>query len=484
MSEKQLEITSSRQVYRCFLKARERLDKYFINNTALAAVGSTRFKPTGVVTAAVFAKSQLYLVGTRGSGKTLLMDAIQKGLFGSEGLCLRGDINMNLKDLYVMLNLDGKIEAEIYQIAQSMKWRILSFDELSRIPGIIQNQALNATDGYVEIRGKKYPLGDAGYMLLVATGNPPTNGEYVGAFDEDLALLDRIGLILDTDQIEPAKGDIFAISAADMDKNRIVQGNMADEIVAVYRYLRKTYDEDPFAVYGRALLMELAHHAFRYVTVNLEGEDGKPAVLKRLDKLKNAGWRDKLRGEHEGALVLPYCSDISIRTLINAPRLGFVLYKIAETESEVMKEMGMPAQATSMKDFIDAHVEAFKLALAYDRRFIPKDLPEALDMERGELLDKAFRDFRLMLHDETIENVVVALQDFFDALKNGDVKKAIKGRDWLLSQATLADKETDASKKTGKRLGYGTGADVATAALNRQNEDNLIRTIIKHLEAE
>ena len=63
-------------------------------------------------------------------------------------------------------------------------------DELNRCIGLVQNQFLNIADGYIEIRGEKYYLGqEDGYSLMFATGNPPRNGDHTGVFDEDVALL-------------------------------------------------------------------------------------------------------------------------------------------------------------------------------------------------------------------------------------------------------------------------------------------------------
>jgi len=54
----------------------------------------------------------------------------------------------------VKLNLNGRTMEEIMQISSEIKYMFALFDELNKMPGIIQNQLLCFLDGYVELRGK------------------------------------------------------------------------------------------------------------------------------------------------------------------------------------------------------------------------------------------------------------------------------------------------------------------------------------------
>lgn len=102
-----------------YYDVRQTLNQYFVNRTPLLTIAEKQFTITDVVAAAILSKTNMYFVGTRGSGKTLLSEAVYKGVFNGKGFYLRGDLNLRVKDLFTKLNLDGKTEQEIFQIASS-----------------------------------------------------------------------------------------------------------------------------------------------------------------------------------------------------------------------------------------------------------------------------------------------------------------------------------------------------------------------------
>ncbi len=401
-------------LYSNYLDIYETLGRYFVSRTPLLTCGGKAFKINDIVAAAILSNTNLYLIGSRGSGKTLLSEAIMRGIFNSQGLYLRGDVHLTLKDLFMKINLHGKTDEEIYQIAEAIKYAFALVDELNRVPGIVQNQFLNLMDGYIEIRGMRIPLGVAEYMFTVATGNPPTNGEYTGVFDEDLALLDRIPLIINVDEVKHARGDVARILEMNMDKTSIQDGDLTDDVIASYSHLVKGMTEDPEMTLAMSLLAEVVYDSFRHV---------KTADGKEIDKCNVPNWRDVLPGEHAGGNTISYVSDVSVRTLVRAYRLGFAIYKIAGLEAELVRSRGMPVAPMEMSDFLDSYFGALKLALTYDRRFIPADLPKSLNKTHAEVLDGAFTDLRSIVDSESFEDAGVALGVFFEALKAGDVNE-------------------------------------------------------------
>jgi len=405
---------TDKKFYSTFLEVSERLKKTFINRTPLLSVGHKAFTVSDVVAAGVLSNTNMYFIGSRGSAKTVLAETVWRSIFNEDGFYLRGDMNLQLKDLLVRLNFDGKTEDEIYQISRSARYLFALVDELNRVPGLLQNQLLNIADGYIEIRGKKYPLGINDYMLMIATGNPVSNGEYTGVFDEDLALLDRIALILNMDEIELAKGDVYTISERNLEKSSILKGDMSQDVLACYRHLAGGMGSDDIVVAARSLLSEMFHRAFRYVDVS----------GKQLDKAVERSWRDKFAGSHDSALVVSYCSDISVRTLKSAGRLASALFKAVETESGLLVKAGLSDASTGMREFVDAYIESMKLALNYDRRFIPDGLPEQLDMTHREMLAKAFDDVNRTIDIDNLETAVSFLAKFSDALSGGDERAA------------------------------------------------------------
>jgi len=393
---------SDKSFYKTFLDVSGVIRSTFVNRTPLLSVGARQFDVADIAALAVLSKTNTYLVGSRGTAKTLIGETVLRSVFGDRGLYLRGDINMQLKDLLIKLNLDGKTEAEIQGISENAQLNFALVDELNRVPGVLQNQFLNIADGYIEIRGRKYLLG-SGYMLMFATGNPPVDGEYTGAFDEDLALLDRISLILNLDEIELAKGDVFEIAERNMEKDKIVVKDMSEAVLRSYHHLRHAMETDVEMALTRSFLMEILYHSFRYVSI------GGATV----DKATESGWRDRLTGEHSGGLTVSFCSDISIRMLLHTARLAFATYKIVEIESTLQSGSPIVArQSASVMDFLDAYFGSLKLALSYDRRFIPTDLPKRLGKTHQQMLDSAFADVRRTIDSALLVKAVTCLIDF------------------------------------------------------------------------
>lgn len=414
---------NDRRLYANFLDIRQRLAKSFVNETPILVCGNTAFTINDLVAVAIQSGTNMYLIGSRGSGKTLLAETMRRSVFGDHGLYLRGDVNLNLKGLFMRMNLDGKTDEEIYKVAETLKYVFALIDELNRVPGVLQNQFLNLLDGYVEIRGQKYYLGNDEYMLAVATGNPPTNGEHPGVFEEDIALLDRIPLIINVDEIEHASGDIAAIMAADVEKSRLPLGDLSSDVLGAHRYLTQKRLEDPDVLATLALLSEFAYDQFRYVTV----------TEKRLDKAQDDGWRDHLIGEHDGGKTISYVSDVSVRTLKHAARLGFAIFKTASVESELLRSQGVGVEPVGYTDFLGSFLDALRLALTYDRRFIPAELPKQLDMTHKDMLDAVFKDLSSAIDVDSFHDAGILLTEFNEAFQAGNDAEAQKVVDAISS---------------------------------------------------
>ncbi len=420
---------TDRGLYNNYLKIKGALEKSFINRTPLVSVGNKGFTITGIAALGIQSKTNMYFIGSRGSGKTLLAEAIKKSVFDDKGFYLRGDINLQLKDLLVKLNLHGKTEEEIYRISENIKFNFALIDELNRVPGVLQNQFLNILDGYIEIRGVKYPLGDQKYMLMAATGNPPVNGDYTGVFDEDLALLDRIPLIINTDEIPLEKGDVYTIGERDINKDSIPQHDLTVGAIESYVYLKEKMRGDPEINAAYSLLKEFVYNVFRYIKVNNA----------TIDKAQEKNWRDALHGEHSGGLIVSYCSDISVRTLQNAGKLAFAMFNIAETENRMLRESGLDNPSLNLGDFVNAYMEALKLALNYDRRFISEDLLEQIGKKHSDMLSDAFNDVRFMIDNDQFGTALVLLTEFTNRLNAWKTETRITG-----IYSPIADEEISA----------------------------------------
>jgi hypothetical protein len=345
-------------------------------------------------------------------------------------------------------------------------------DELNRVPGIIQNQLLPITDRTIEIRGRSIRLGKEGYLYTIATGNPQSNGDYPGVFDEDIALLDRIPLIINFDEIPLAKGDRGKIGM--MNTGRVTkeedESPLTKDVVETFALLQQMRAGEADCAITNALLMEIVGNLFQYVEI------GKKTV----DKMQERKWRDMLKsGGHTGGALLAYTSEISTRTLKLASNLTYVLYKLVEIECKIAAKAKVGMDAPTQADYIRLYLECVKFAMNYDRRFIPDDLPGQLNKTHKEFIDGAFDDAEKSIikrgagtdrsNDTTnFEEAAMALAGFYDAFTNdGDIEEF-----------------NDYAQKGGKDACMAAALNIMNRELEDMNEGKREETLLDAIEEE
>jgi hypothetical protein len=211
----------------------------FCNTRVVGSVGGTPLTVEDAIRAALVTRSNVFLVGTRGTGKTQAATDIVVNFFGDKGLRAEGRPDFKLDDYFTRVNLDKLRTAgstdEIIELARHVTDRVFFVDELDRCPAITQNQFINLAIGYYLHKGKKVPLGNAGYSIAFATANVG-NGEFTGTFQMDSALLDRWQLVLDLDYWRKTPEDEERIAQQKRDP-RIKEAatrDISDKIIAAY----------------------------------------------------------------------------------------------------------------------------------------------------------------------------------------------------------------------------------------------------------
>ncbi len=410
---------AERQFYKTHLELRDTIGHSFVNRTPLLSVGPRTFSIPDAVAAAVQSKTNMYLVGTRGTGKTLLAETLRDAIFGGKGFYIRGDVNLQLKDLYsrfVRNKQDGASVTvqEVDPAALALAFMLI--DELSRVPGILQNQFLNMTDGYVELRGVKYPFGGRrNYSLAVATANPlDIGGEDTGVFEVNSALLDRFPLIIDTDEVPFAPGDIYSIMGS-AGKGAREPADLSESVIDSYEYLSQLVGGAGEHRIGYSLLGEYLYARFRYLEVNDGGS------TRKVDKIAEPSWRDKLAGQHAAGSVISYCAEVSPRILKDIQKFAMALLQIIDVEHKLQNPDS--TDQTKVSEFIDTYVAALKLALTYDPRFLPHEIPERIGKSHAHMHAQIFSELRQDIQNDQFAMAILLLQTFDQAQTSGQRSK-------------------------------------------------------------
>ena len=198
----------------------EDLELPIYTNTRIAFANLT---VSDLVKAAVLAPLNILLVGDTGTGKTQLAKDIYNYYFGGnkneggEGVFIRVHPEVDIyNEIFTKLN----IERATRELTENIDALIFVVDEINRAPPVAQNQFFGLGDGIMEYKGKAIKLGKEGYHLLIATANLG-NGEFLGTFDTDKALYNRLHIAIDFDyeMFKPTFEDRFLLDTIEANPN-------------------------------------------------------------------------------------------------------------------------------------------------------------------------------------------------------------------------------------------------------------------------
>ncbi len=406
-----------------FMEVSDAVSRLYKNSSPAFKLADEDIMVADVIAAAVLSGTNMYLMGTKGEGKTLIAETLMRSVMNEDALYLRGDKDLNLKDLMIRLNLDGKTQDEIFQVGkENMNRPFFLVDELNRCIGLVQNQFLNIADGYVEIRGKKYYLGrEDGYHIMVATGNPPRNGDY-NVFDEDVALLDRIGLMLNVDDYEVLEADTADAKAARAEKKTIPLGDMRRKVSEAYKTVQKLSSD--FSCYMEILS---AYVYSRFLKMDAGG--------KQINKRQVGDWRALVvPGSAAFGDVLSYASDVSQRNLQEGRLAEALLLHIAALNRSAGKS---EEETLKAENLVDAYLETLMMNLRYDRRFLPFDyIRENHSDNVKEYLQKVKESLKAELEASVVEECAGLNLASRELIGKGKMRELQDNIDYLKSQGT------------------------------------------------
>ena len=234
---------------------------------------------------------------------------------------------------------------EIRELTSKINTRLFVVDELPNSVPAVRAQLFNLFDGFIEINGKTYPIGN-GYSVGIATGNI---GQKFTESNNDLgrALKDRMHVTIDTDYFKPTAWDTFNILSnntnprVDFAKKSENEG-LEKKVLGVHNEIVSS--EIPFE---KLVVANYLIHGLDYVNI-----DGKETTK---TKLKDA-WPNVITNHGKGSdesLVLPV-----------SPRAAKSILRLSQAFDYIAKEKGLTDEQVK-ENYFNSMMNAYKFVGAY-----------------------------------------------------------------------------------------------------------------------
>ena len=317
------------------------------NSTPLMELAGQPIYMNDMADACLLGRLNMFLIGDTGSGKTQLMrDMMAK--FGDKAVYILGRNDMDTRELFQQINLEklknAKNSSDVRELTDKVGYHLIGVDELPNCVPAVIGQLFNLFDGFVEINGHAYPIGN-GYSVGVAAGNL---GQKFTESSNDLgrALKDRMHVIVDTDYFAPRPSDTLEILAGNTNPRVSFEKDGEDhsrDIIAKHNELVK--QPIPFE---KLLLASYLIDGLDYVTLG----DANSPVAGSKRKMKDR-WPNDVVGHATGSdevLVLP----LSTRAAKSTIRLSQAL-------DSIVQEKGDKVQVNPLESMM----QAYKFVAAY-----------------------------------------------------------------------------------------------------------------------
>ena len=318
------------------------------NSTELMNLNGVPFYMTDFVDACLYGKLNLFLQGDTGSGKTQLAKDTMN-YFPEKSMFVLGRNDMDTRELFQQINLgklkDAKSSQELRELTDKINYRLFVVDELPNCVPAVRAQLFNLFDGFIEINGKPYSIGE-GYSVGIATGNV---GQKFTESNNDLgrALKDRMHVTIDTDYFKPTAYDTFNILSKNTNPRvdfteSSGDGELEKKILTAHNEV--VSKEIPFE---KLLIANYLIHGLDYC--NIEGKETTKTKLKD-------SWPSAITSHGQGsdeALILPV-----------SPRAAKSILRLSQAFDYIAKEKG--ALENEIKDnYFNSVMNAFKFVGAY-----------------------------------------------------------------------------------------------------------------------
>ncbi|MBI2671837.1 AAA family ATPase [Candidatus Woesearchaeota archaeon] len=319
-------------------------DKYKNTTEIVNLNGVPVYLPT-LAEAAIRGRLNMFLLGKSGFGKTQLVRDVMN-YFGDRALFVLGRNDMDTRELFQQVNpeflkalkegksLEGKT---LKEVTDKVNYNLIAVDELPNCVPAVRAQLFNLFDGFIEINGKPYPIGN-GYSIGLSTGN--LGQEFTESSNElGRALKERMHLTLDVDFLRPQTIDFYDMLEDNLDPRvNFPDKSLEDRIEEI----KKAYQK----LKGRPV-------PFEKKVIGLYLVDGLDCLAddKRKSELKSS-WHTKVEG-HEAGSDVALIEGVSPRALKSIITLSQALDEI--TEEQGAKDL----------NYFESMMTAFKFCSAY-----------------------------------------------------------------------------------------------------------------------
>jgi len=382
------------------------------NSTEIMQLYGLPISMQDMVDACLLGRLNLFLQGDTGSGKTqLAKDAMQN--FGDKSLFVLGRNDMDTRELFQQINLDKWRTAastnELRELSDKVNYNMFVVDELPNCVPAVRAQLFNLFDGFIEINGKAYPIGN-GYSVGIATGN--IGQQFTESTNElGRALKDRMHVTIDTDYFFPQPGDTLEILATNTNP-RVEFGTVSD--TPATQFIDRSH-----ALAKKEVPLE------KIIIANylLHGLDHCSKGSKRQMKHQ---WPTQLENHEQGSdvgLVLP----VSLRAAKSIIRLS-------QSLDEIARGKGIENGVIEKEQF-NSMMEAYKFVSAYSGVLNPAAVDNVYGGDKYKALD-AVRMATRTQFDQQWENVSAGIEMVQSGKMNSRVLDTFKDR-WTFMRNTL-----------------------------------------------
>jgi len=395
------------------------VERVYKNSTEVAELHGVPIFMNDIVDASLTGRLNLFLQGDTGSGKTqLARDAMS--YFPDKSLFVLGRNDMDTRELFQQINPEffdavrkGKsIEGlEAKQVTDAVDYNLVVVDEMPNCVPAVRGQLFNLFDGFIEIDGKAYPIGN-GYSAGIATGNI---GQQFTESSNDLgrALKDRMHVIVDVDHFFPSSSDTLEILAGNTNPRvEFTDTQEQDGNEVLKRYEKLSQKPVPLS---KLIVANYLLHGLDYCN---QGQSKRKMGSSWPNDVQNHG-----QGSDE-ALVLPV-----------SPRAAKSIIRLSQSLDDVAVEKGATSEDAERGAF-ESMMQAYRLASAYSGVLNDGMVRETYNGDHYTAIDAAISATKGEF-DRNKDNIKAGLEMAKSGKKSDNVLGKFTGR-WEFMRDTLS----------------------------------------------